>query len=357
MGLHLHRYLDAREFTRQLGTWRAYRGEFVGNGLLEELEEARLVIPRLRLRWPDPVARRFFLDSHEGYKLQGPVEPDGPRGDAALALDNALHRWSNHTVYGPSPHPFDDPEPRFAEFLQAPANIPFQHWNDMRVDVSSDQHEVLFADNAESSSTSWQLLLAAEVADMGGHFRVNLAEGDNYRQVWEAIREGTRPGGRASCALLPGHALRDFDRNVRAFDAVIWFEEESERALVEILKHRGGGRYRLTIAENERYHQARGDAATAAAARFNVTGHDLVAAGKFLSKQWSDWKREGRPLTADAYKDFLEATVVMARRLGKLLYADIRDRIGQQGGWFEPILDVIWPDWPKQEKERAARTF
>jgi hypothetical protein len=29
----------------------------------------------------------------------------------------------------------------------------------------------------------------------------------------------------------------------------------------------------------------------------------------------------------------------------------------QQGGWHQPILDVIWPDWTKQEKERVLRTL
>jgi len=43
--------------------------------------------------------------------------------------------------------------------------------------------------------------------------------------------------------------------------------------------------------------------------------------------------------------------------LANLTYTEIRDRIGSQGGWFEPILDVIWPDWSKQEKESAARTL
>src|SRR5690349_7105030 len=90
--VNLHRYLTAGEFARELVSLHAYRWH-VGEGLLEELEEARLVLPRLRLRWPDPIARRFWLSAHEDYELKQAVEPDGPRWDAAVELESALHRW------------------------------------------------------------------------------------------------------------------------------------------------------------------------------------------------------------------------------------------------------------------------
>src|SRR4051794_19448183 len=108
MTLDLRRYLTASQFARELDALRAYRGERVGDSLLQELEEARLVVPKARMRWPNEVARRFWQGGHEGYVLTQPLEPDGPRLDAATALETALHRWASHTVYGPSPHPFDD---------------------------------------------------------------------------------------------------------------------------------------------------------------------------------------------------------------------------------------------------------
>lgn len=358
MKLPIHRYLTAREFTRALDPLHAFRGEYVGEGLLQQLEEARLVVPKLRLRWPDPVARRFWANAHEDYALTGDLEPDGERWDAAVALENALHRWGNHTVYGSSPHPFDDPAARFAQFLSRPDEVPFVPWNDMRVDVGNNHHTVLFSDgNYESYYSSWQLLVAAEVADMGVHFRTNLADEGTYRHVLRAFDEGRRPGSNARHNLMPVHALRGFKKHAEALDAFVWYEEESDRALAEILKNTGGGRFRLDEAQSQRFHQAREDAAMAACARFGVGLEDLIGACKFLSKQWNDWHRIGRPLIAGAYKDVLAIGVVMTRRVGHLSYGDIRDRIGRQGGWFEPILDVIWPDWSKEEKERAGRTL
>ena len=65
--------------------------------MLEELEATRLLLPRLRLRFPDPVARRMWLESHGHMPrtLQQPVEPDGPRWEAAVDLSNALYRRGN----------------------------------------------------------------------------------------------------------------------------------------------------------------------------------------------------------------------------------------------------------------------
>jgi len=59
---------------------------------------------------------------------------------------------------------------RFTQFVSRPDVEPFVAWNDMRVDVGNNRHAVLFSDgNYESYYSSWQVLVAAEVADMGVH--------------------------------------------------------------------------------------------------------------------------------------------------------------------------------------------
>ncbi|WP_213736026.1 hypothetical protein [Bradyrhizobium sp. dw_411] len=91
--------------------------------------------------------------------------------------------------------------------------------------------------------------------------------------------------------------------------------------------------------------------------RLAVTVDQLVAAIRFLAERWSEWKREGRPLIADAYQAVLEKAVILARRTGDLKFAELRDRIGRVSGWFKPALDVIWPDWAAEEKERVHLTL
>ena len=62
--------------------------------LLESLECSGLLKPKIRLQWPEPVARRLWLNRHDDVKnLHDPIEPDGPRWSAALRLSE-LERYS-----------------------------------------------------------------------------------------------------------------------------------------------------------------------------------------------------------------------------------------------------------------------
>ncbi|MEH2480199.1 hypothetical protein V1282_003556 [Nitrobacteraceae bacterium AZCC 2146] len=125
------------------------------------------------------------------------------------------------------------------------------------------------------------------------------------------------------------------------------------RALNDILGAQGG-RFRLSPAQNERYEEATRAAACEASVRFGVDADDLVALLKYFAERWSEWNRDGRPLVADAYKEFLGQCVTLARRTGGIGFGELRDRVGQVGGWFKPALDVIWPDWTADEKERTV---
>ncbi|TYL85808.1 hypothetical protein [Bradyrhizobium cytisi] len=47
----------------------------------------------------------------------------------------------------------------------------------------------------------------------------------------------------------------------------------------------------------------------------------------------------------------------MARQLDGMTFEEVRDRVGNSGGRFKPILDVIWPSWTEQEKDRLCLTL
>lgn len=174
--MQFSRFIDASTFLRELGALRAFRGEYMGNGLLESLEASGLVVPRLRIRLPDDVARRFWLEGRPETPrtLKHPTEPDGQRWDDAVAFSKALHRAQKWIVYGVAPDPLDDPEPRFAQFIEQPSHETFVPHPERRVDVSNDREETLFADNCDDRYNTWQLLLAAEQADAGIHLRMGL---------------------------------------------------------------------------------------------------------------------------------------------------------------------------------------
>ncbi len=236
--MQFYRFMSADRFLGELKPLRAYRTEFMGTGLLESLDATGLLRPRIRARYPEAVARRFWLESHEhvACQMKLPTEPDGPRWDAAVDLSNAFFRWENSRAYGPSLHPLDDPEPRFVEFIQQPKDFVFERWSDRRVDVSSDVYDTLFDNcNIEDYYSSWQVLFAAEVADAGIHIRLNLADEAIFRDADVALRHKRIPEAVSySLNFLPILAARDFAAHEKALDAVVWFAEERWRVLSEI---------------------------------------------------------------------------------------------------------------------------
>jgi len=66
----------------------------------------------------------------------------------------------------------------------------------MRVDVSNDVETTLFDGiNIETYYSTWQVLLAAELADAGVHIRINLGDEAIRRRTIEALEAGRLPEG------------------------------------------------------------------------------------------------------------------------------------------------------------------
>lgn len=235
--------MTAATFLRELGLLRAFRGEYMGDGPLEALEESGLLLPRLRIRLPDPIARRFWLSTHDEVprRMTHPTEPDGVLWDAAVAFDRALHRSQNFIVHGRAPNLLDDPQEPFSQFIEQPSPDAFVPHRDRRVDVSNDIEETLFTDNFDDRYSTWQLLLAAEQAEAGVAMRINFEDERRFAAIRNAMESGRLPEGvRFSYNFQPVHAAREFKKHEKALDAVVWFAEERGRALNDIVKGQGG---------------------------------------------------------------------------------------------------------------------
>ena len=77
--MQFNRFMRANDFVRELDSLRAFRGEYMGTGLLESLDAARLLHPRIRIRYPDAIARRFWLEKHDHFRCQLGVVSPNPR--------------------------------------------------------------------------------------------------------------------------------------------------------------------------------------------------------------------------------------------------------------------------------------
>jgi hypothetical protein len=174
------RFLTGSEFASELSKFHLYGTNVASD--LESLERLRLVVPQYRMDYPDTVARRLFCERRTEpdvcAQMMGDLEPDGERWTAAVELEKALHKSTNFMAYGRVDHPLINVNADFKQFVQTPADLPFKPWDEYRVDVSSAEYSLLQDGSyVHTYYASWQLLLAAEVADIGIHIRCNLADG------------------------------------------------------------------------------------------------------------------------------------------------------------------------------------
>ena len=351
------RYVQADAFQREIKRLRLYRSHF-GDSTLEWLERSRLVVPKLRVRYPDTISRRWWYEAHSAYgPLSGDFEPDGPRYEAALELENALSKVGSLLEHGRHAQPLDDLDPRFVEFVYNPAERPFVPWSEFRVDVSNETHKPFYHGSAvRTLYSSWQLLIVAEIAQMGLHYSMNLADEAIARRAWEAAHSsGHMPDHRAEFYVAPIRVTREFSQHENALNALVWFVEEAQNSLLRFTQARWGRRFRLDEAQSAQYRIDRDETARVAAAHYGIGCEEVLALCCFLAERWADWNHEGRHLVASEYKRYLGQAILMARILGELAYDDVRRHVDRQGGYIVPILDVIWPDWRAEENGRVRR--
>ena len=343
------RYLTAREFLDEARKLKAV--DFLpGQSTLERLEEQRSLLPLIRVRYPEAVERRRSAEDRVEGDIVGRMEPDGPRWDAACELERRLRR-NRGLIADPTEilHPLDDPEPRFRQFLQNPKNEPFRQWSRFRLSFKNAAGEILDGtDRVTTYYSSWQLLQFAEVVNMGVMCFLNLLEKPG-RPSAEDIGKAPR-----SISLMPIHAMRGLADHRAALDAIVWFAEEA--SLGHLYATRAAtGRRLLTEAEREHIMRTRLRAADIAKARHGVGPDELLAANRFLRRQWSEWDRAGRPLIAGAYKSVAAQGVRLACLATGADPADYRSTLGHVGGYTKPIMNVIWPDWAEERRHDAKR--
>ena len=348
--MRLSRYLDARAFleeARKLKVWPGY----LEPGVLERLEEQRSLIPRLRLRYPDPIERRWWAECHDDHAVGGELEPDGPRWAAACDLE----RQRQHDRFCVDPtsngHVLDAPQAEHLEFIEQPTERPFVPWSSYRVSLHAPDAEPFHTSETEVTYYSaWQLLQFAEVATMGVISFMNLLEAKD-RPNDEAILAAPR-----FMSFMPIHALRGFKKHEVALNAIIWFAEE-ESIGYQYATRNAHHRRMMTGDEIAEVSRTRLWAAEQAQVRHRVGHEELLAAVRFLCEQWAEWHHEGRPLIADAYK----LVAALGVRLGCLVSGKTTDEyrtvVGRAGGYFKPIMDVIWPDWAAEQRDNARRVL
>jgi hypothetical protein len=344
------RYLEQRNFVEEARKLQAMEG-YLSSEVLERLEQQRLIVPRLRLRYPDDVERRWWIEAHPRERIRGAIAGDTPDYFAASELE----RLRQSSVWFEDPrtrrHPLDSPRPEFKQFIQYPDRRNFVPWTTFRVDLNADPSAPRYTTNTVVTYyTSWQLLQFAEVANMGVLVHINLEAHDGLPSSDE-IAAAPR-----SISFYPLRAIRGFRAHRRALDSIVWFGEEEERG--EIYATRHDHRRRLLSEEERRLIlDYRLSAAAHAKRRYRATYPSLLAATRFLAERWCEWERRGRPLVAAAYKSFLYDAVRLCALWKGVGVETVKADIGHVGGYFKPILDVIWENWTETIRDDTRHTL
>lgn len=346
--MKISRFIDAKSFCRDASELKVKEYP-VDLHTLERLEEQRSLLPRLRLHYADEIERRWWADAHPGSSVGGALEPDGPRWDAACALE-AARGPDKRSVVDPTvtPHPLDAPEERFLQFIEVPANVPFVTWRDYRVDVNAKGQDPIYRyDTVITYYSSWQLLQFAEVVNMGVISLMNLIE----HHGWPA--DAAIAAAPKSKSAQPNDAMRGFEEHSEALDAIVWFAEEARNGYVWAVRKGGyGARRALTDTEWTEVMRTRTWAAEQAPKLHGVGPEQLRAAIRFLCARWARWAGEGRPLVADAYKSVAAHGVQLGCLATGKSASGYSIDIGLVGGYRKPIIDVMWPDWAAEQRTK-----
>jgi hypothetical protein len=354
--------MTSSEFASELTKLRVY-GFNVRQNDLENLERLRLVVPQYRIYYPDTVARRFYRESRiEQFatdQMTGDLETDGERWTAAVGLEDALHQSNKFHVYGRVDHPLLNPSADFAEFVQIPAALPFTAWEEFRVDVSTETKSAMW-DNSHVRTyySSWQLLLAAEVADVGIHIRCSLTDVElGLRTENYLLKEWLPNAPRSTSTTEAASTLFDFRSNEAILNAVDYFSDQANLALFEVTKNESSGRFILQGQQLQNLRELEAAAAHSVMSDCSIDLDRAIALIKFLAERWAEWEGRDRPSVAGAYKQYLARTVQFIRLSTGVEFDILNQKVGQVRGYHQPILDVIWPDWEEEEKQRLIKTL
>jgi hypothetical protein len=353
--MRFSRHLEIDQFLKELNDLQILMFP-VHATVLERLEQQRILMPKIRLRYPDEIERRWYAKDRPGYtrpKPFGPQEPNGPRWKAACALEKARQNrgwWQKDDPFGRT-DPLDSPKSEWKQFIQFPARRKFIPWTNFRVSIEAKRGGPRWhTRTVVTYYTTWQLLLFIECHDMGTSYFGNTEDWDwNSGKIPESWSGGGFRG-------QPIWSLRSFREFEKALDAVVWFNEEKRKNDQYVLNRTGlRGRRRTEDHERSEMESRSIELAKRCRTRFRVSYPQIIELLKFLCERWGDWERIGYQNHAKAYKSFIGNVIALARRIKDVKRERLIDDVGRVTGHYKPALSVIFRDWAAEWRNDAEQ--
>lgn len=312
---------------------------------------------------PAEILRRFTQERHSNVDIIDPVEPDGPRLEAAADLIRAIDRWRDARIYGESIHALDAPDDAHLPFIQTEFSpCTFRSWEDRRVRLYQTDGGSIYSDpdhDAPSFYHYWQVFRLAAILRSGVHIYYPL---DDEHLGTEILRgnllslDELRGRSRQHVNIEAYRELRELREYERHFQAVGYFHAYAHNALQTFIGDRDE-HGRIPYRPWRRYLRREREIADQTFRASGLSEDDVIA---FVGKQCEWWDHAGRigpAAVADEYKRNINSSIGFLRAATGIDPQHVVTRIGRRTGHFRPTLEVIFPDWTEEQRDLTMRSL
>ena len=317
--------------------------------LLEFLEQQRIVLPVARIRWPTSVV----IEAREGVPTV-PSTDDEQRQSSDLA--EALRRWHRFDADPDLTHPLDQDHQAGVDLISVDvASCPFEPWKTFRTNIRPEGEEPLYVPDAvDTYYHDWQVLLVADALDMGTHVVFDTRRPDLFQlAVRGDIRSLPADVAWQEVSFQGPRGLTQGLQWANFLDAAARVESIRTRKLNAISRLHHGSSFVLTGAELDGFSAAQKRAAEMVLAAIGATSCQIVAFLTYLCERWNEWRRRGRQEIAAEYKRQIGLAARMVMHAQNRDFSALAEDVGRVTGHFENTLDVIFPDWRKEAREKT----
>lgn len=327
------------------------------------LERHALLNPVARIRFPPEVVRRWHKERYPDADVPDPIEGDTPRLAAACALYDQVFNnlWSHPDLYGERSHPLDEIDPAHAAFVQTSFDpSSFVPWEEFRTAIQTDDGQEIYDGGIYSRTCYhyWHVFALAAFLRSGVTILYDLADEALWHELRELrISDGSRSKLWTTMNLEARHELRQIEEHASLFDAVAWFEAYRGNALQLHIHHVDRRTRRLPYDRARTYRRRCRELVREVVGRYGITPDQLLAFIKFQYELWCTAKTRSPPKLADEYARNVNSTIQLYREITRATHDEIVERVGRAGGYFKPILKVIFPDWLDEQRDLAERSL
>jgi hypothetical protein len=342
------RYISPKDFGVLIADLRLASTIFQER-LLEFLEQQRIVLPVARIRWPTALV----IEAREGVPAV-PATDEEQRQSSDLA--EALRIWHRFDSDPDLAHPLDRDHQSGVDLISMDVTSrPFEPWENFRTNIRPEgEAPVYVADAVDTYYHDWQVLLVADALDMGTRVVFDTRRPELMKLALHGdIRD--LPGDVAwqEVSFQGPRGLTHGLQWAKFFDASARVESVRTRKLNAISRTHDSASFTLAGAELDDFTAAQKRAAEAALAAIGATPSQFVAFLTYLCKRWAEWTGRGRQEVAAEYKRQIALAARMVMHAQNRDFPALAKEVGRVTGHFANTLDVIFPDWKKEAREKS----